>query len=224
MPSSYSNTKGFTLIELLLAIFIFAIVIASVYGAYRSTFHIIQGSEATLNESHKARAALERITEDITAIVTGPGGYLVGTERDIAGSRGDSMTFISSTHISLGRKDVIKGDAVISYTSEIDESDNSMRLLRSDAVKKPGATVEGTNGTEYLLCSGLQEIRFTYFNDEGEETTNWETESTIESDGTVTGPELPAMVSIELVFKGSGTEESGNHFKTAVAFAKKLEE
>lgn len=224
MPSSYSNKKGFTLIELLFAIFIFAIVIASVYGAYRSTFHIIQGSESTLNESHKARAALERMTEDLTAIVTGPGGYLVGNEQDIAGNRGDSMTFISSTHISLGEKDVLKGDAVISYTSEIDESDNSIRLLRSDAIKKPGTTIEAINGTKYLLCSGLQEIRFTYFNDEGEEATNWEAESKIESDGTVTAPKLPAMVSIELVFQSSETEESGNLFKTAVAFAKKLEE
>ena len=31
-----------------------------------------------MNESHKARAAMQRITEDLEAIVTGPGGYLAG--------------------------------------------------------------------------------------------------------------------------------------------------
>lgn len=224
MNTSYNSKAGFTLIELLFAIFIFAIVIAGVYGAYRSTFHIIQGSESTLNESHKARAAFERMAEDITSIVTGPGGYLVGTEQDIAGNRGDSMTFLSATHISLSKKDVLKGDAVISYSSEIDETDNTIRLLRSDVIKTPGTTIETSGGTKYLLCSGLQSVRFTYFTTEGEETTNWESESKRESDGTITDPELPAMVSIELVFMGSDTEESGNLFKTAVALAKNTEE
>lgn len=220
-----SNSRaGFTLIELLFAIFIFAIVISSVYGAYRTTFHIIQGSEAILSESHRARAAIERMTEDFTSIVAGPGGYLAGIENELEGRRADSVTFISSTHISFTTKDVLKGDAVIQYTTELDDTDNTVTLLRSDTIKKPGAKAETTGGTNYILCKGLREVRLTYFNQNGEETTEWETESKREADGTVSPPDLPAMVSIELIFPVADSDDSGAKFKTAVALPITFEE
>lgn len=224
MNFSYSKKAGFTLIELLFAIFIFSIVISIVYGAYRSTFHIIQGSELTLNESHKARAALERMTEDLTGIVTGPGGYLQGTEQDVAGNRGDSLTFISSTHIALNQKDALTGDAVIQYTAEIDEADNTLQLMRADGVKRPQASLDDINGTKYLLCSGLKEVRFTYFNNNGEESTEWQTESKSESGETLVAPELPTMIEIELIFTQVGSDDNGSAFKTAVALKRITEE
>ena len=224
MNSHNNKRAGFTLIEILFAIFIFAIVITSVYGAYRTTFHIIQGSAAILNESHRARAAIERITEDFTSIVAGPGGYLVAREQDVDGNRADSVTFISSTHISFTTEDVLKGDAVIRYTSEQDETGETIRLLRSDTIKKPGTKAETTSGTDYILCTGLQEFRLTYYSREGEETTDWETESKREPDGTVSPADLPAMVSIELVFPGTDSEVDGTVFKTAVALPVTFEE
>ncbi len=224
MNSDYSKDAGFTLIELLFAIFIFTIVISSVYGAYNVTFHIIHGSEAYLNESHKARAALERISEDLTAFVTGPGAFLQGTEQEVSGGRGDSISFISSTHISLRENDTLRGDTLIQYSSQADETNGTIRLMRSDTIKLPGAATDDTSEANFLLCSGLKEVRFTYFNKDGQETTEWETESLVQEDGTEILPELPVMISIELIFPTEDTDKNGSNFKTAVALSRDFEE
>lgn len=222
MNSNYSRKAGFTLIELLFAIFIFTIVISSVYGAYRATFHIVQGSETHLNESHKARAALERITEDLTTIVTGPGGFLQGLEQEISGGRGDSISFISSTHITLREDDTLRGDTLIQYSSIEEETGDTIQLMRSDTVKRPGDTVDNNDGTKFLLCAGLKEVRFTYYDEEGEETTEWEPEE--QEEDTLEVPDLPAMVTIELIFPGQDTDTSGSVYKTAVALLRNFEE
>jgi len=224
MNSGYSKQRGFTLIELLFAIFIFTIVISSVYGAYNATFHIIHGSEAHLNESHKARAALERISEDLTAFVTGPDAFLLGTEEEVSGGRGDTISFISSTHISLRENDTLHGDTLIQYSSQADETNGTIRLMRSDTIRLPGATINDTSGAKFLLCSGLKEVRFTYFDNEGQETTEWETESKVQEDGTKLPPDLPVMISIELIFPAQDADKNGSNFKTAVTLSRDFEE
>ena len=224
MHSVYSKQAGFTLIELLFAIFIFTIVISSVYGAYNATFHIIHGSEAHLNESHRARAALERISEDLTALVTGPGAFLQGVEQEVSGGRADNISFVSSTHVALRENDTLQGDTLIQYSSQADETNGTIRLMRSDAVKLPGSTTENTNDSKFLLCSGLKEVHFTYFSTDGEETTEWETENEVQEDGTVVPPDLPAMISIELIFPTQDPDKNGSIFKTAVSLSRDFEE
>lgn len=224
MNSGYSKQTGFTLIELLFAIFIFAIVISSVYGAYNATFHIIHGSETHLNESHKARAALERISEDLTTLVTGSEAFLQGVEGEVSGNRGDNISFISSTHIALREDDTLQGDTLIQYSSQADETNGTIRLMRSDAIKLPGSTTANTSDPKFLLCSGLKEVRFTYFSADGEETTEWETESQEQEDGTLVPPDLPVMISIELIFPAQDTDKIGSIFKTAVALSRDFEE
>lgn len=224
MNAHCSRKAGFTLIELLFAIFIFAIVISSVYGAYRATFHIIQGSETHLNESHRARAALERITDDLSAIVTGPAGFLRGVEEDVSGMRGDSLSFLSSTHIALREDDTLSGDTMIQYSSEIDEKNELINLMRSDTIRRPGAGAADEDAAKFLLCSGLKEVRFTYFNQEGEETAEWDTENQVQEGETPVAPDLPVMISIELIFPGQDTTTNGSVFKTAVALSRNLEE
>lgn len=224
MNADCSRKAGFTLIELLFAIFIFAIVISSVYGAYRATFHIVQGSEKHLSESHRARAALERITDDLSAIVTGPAALLQGVEEDVSGMRGSSISFLSSTHIALREDETLSGDTVIQYSSEIDEKNESINLMRSDTIKLPGAEVEGEDAAKFLLCSGLKEIRFTYFDQTGEETAEWDTESQVQENETPRAPDLPLMISIELIFPGQDTSTNGSVFTTAVALSRKPEE
>ena len=212
-----SKERGFTLIELLFAIFIFAIVISAVYGAYRATFQVTLSSERHMRESNKARAALERITEDLTAIVTGPGGTLLGTEQDISGGRADTMTFISSSHVPLNKQETIAGDARISYSVVADETENTLTLMRSDTVILPGAA--GDNDAKFLLCEGLKEVRFSYTSPDGETTTEWEGESVEGEDGKLIAPELPILITIELVFANEQKDGNGSVFKTAVALS-----
>ncbi len=221
MTANHNKKTGFTLIELLFAIFIFTIVISSVYGAYRTTFHTIRGAETILNESHNARTALARITDDLSSIVTGAGGFLQGTGQDTSGT--SSLSFIASTHISLREDDKDSGNTVIQYSSELDEKHGTINLMRSDRIKRPDAGITNEDAAKFLLCSGLKEIRFTYFNRTGEETTEWNMENgTQDNENPV--PELPVMIAVELVFPGQDTSTNGNVFKTAVAVSGKVEE
>lgn len=219
-----NKKAGFTLIELLFAIFIFAIVISAVYGVYRATFHTIQGSETNLSESYRARVAMERITDDLSAIVTGPGGFLQGIEQNISGARGDSLSFISSTHIALREDDTFSGDSAIQFNSVLDEESNLINLMRSDRVKRPGDRTTNENARKLLLCRGLKEVRFTYFDKTGEETTEWNKKNEVQEDSFPLAPELPAMIVIELIFPGQEPDTDGTVFKTAVAVSKNLKE
>ena len=70
------KNRGFTLVELLLAIFIFSIVVSTVYGSYRVTFSLVNRTERKLEIAGRAHVVLERITEDISSLVqTGVAGF-----------------------------------------------------------------------------------------------------------------------------------------------------
>lgn len=226
MNAVRNSTAGFTLIELLIAIFIFGIVVSAVYGAYNASFTVINGTEKHLNESHKARAAMQRITEDLEAVVTGPGGYLAGEENEYGGNRGDSLSFISSTHVLFRESDKLLGNTLVTYTAELDDETQTLRLLRSDTVVYPGGETTSEGSTKFLLCKGLKAVEFTYFSPEGDESSEWVSDEEEADEEEVTNPSLPALVVIELTFasEGESETESGGTYTTAVAVSEMTSE
>lgn len=218
--------RGFTLVELLLAIFIFAIVISSVYGAYRFSFSIIHGSEASLLISRNARVAMERIAADLDGIVAGRGGMLEGERHDQAGKRGDSLAFVSFAHLVLSKEDAIGGYTLIRYSVKRDEDKGLLNLYRSDTVLFPGAADGGDEVRQDILCQGLKEVAFTYLDEEGGEKEEWQSD---EGDKAANkgeqqkDPRLPALVYVKLTFAESPDRDAGNIFRTAVALPQKAE-
>lgn len=216
--------RGFTLVELLLAIFIFAIVISSVYGAYRFSFSIIYGSEARLLISRNARVAMERIAADLDGIVAGPGGVLEGERHDDAGKRGDSLAFVSSAHLVLSKEDATGGYTLIRYSVERDEDKGLLNLYRSDTVLFPGAADKGNEARKDVLCQGLKEVAFTYRDEDGSEKEEWQSD---EGNGAAQEgeqqkePMLPALVYVKLTFAEYPDSEGESIFRTAVALPQK---
>ena len=218
--------RGFTLVELLFAIFIFAIVIASVYGSYRATFSIVQGSESHMKMSRRARVALERIAEDLNYVVTGPGGSLRGESQEYSGARGDNLSFVSTAHLALKKSDTLSGHTLIEYSVELDEDSNLLNLYRSDTLLLPGVDTEENDSNRHLLCRGLNGFRFTYVGEDGSETEEWQSdegESTDEDEGPAR-PLLPFLMYVEVSFAESLESETGTLFKTAVALPQQLKE
>jgi general secretion pathway protein J len=218
--------RGFTLVELLLAIFIFAIVISSVYGAYRFSFSIIHGSEARLLISRNARVAMERIAADLDGIVAGPGGLLEGERHDHSGKRGDSLAFVSSAHLVLSKADAIGGYTLIRYSVERDEGKGFLNLYRSDTVLFPGAAEEGNEARQDILCQGLKEVAFTYRDEDGTEKEEWQSDEgskAAKKEEQQQGPLLPALVYVKLTFAESPDSEGETIFRTAVALPQKAE-
>ncbi len=206
-----SRTRGFTLVELLLAIFIFSIVISLVYGAYNSTFHLIDTTGQNMEIAGKAQATLERIADDLGSIVTGEGGFFTGKQQDYSGARGDSMAFVSAVHLGLTREDDSAGYSMVQYSVEPDEEQGLLQMYRSGVRVVPGRHVEPE---KYLLCDGLQEIRFTYTDAAGLASDEWLYDPA-ESEDKDKG--FPAMVTILLRFSNSPESENVSVFTISVA-------
>jgi general secretion pathway protein J len=216
--------RGFTLVELLVAIFIFAIVVSSVYGVYRSTFEIVHGSESLLAASRAARVAMERMTDDLTAIVGDSGGALQGEKHDIAGARGDSLAFVSSIYPVLSKTETFNGYSSIVYTVELDKDAVLLNLYRSESVLLPGGDAEEKDILKEILAQGLIEMRITYLDKDGSKTDEWrsdEGQKMLGEKGQQAEPLLPALIYLQLTFGKSIDSKGGIAFETAVALPQK---
>ena len=212
------HMTGFTLVELLLAIFIFALVISAVYGAYHATFRVVNNTEATLAVAGKARLALERIQEDLFSLVPGTSGFFSGKHNEISGMDCDGLSFYSSLHIGFRRNRQRGGNVLIEYIVEEDDETGLLNLYRKDHLLLPGR--KGEDGSEkYLLCDGLKGVRFFYFDKHGTQHDEWHSDS--EGSAAEETGKFPLMVSIVLRFGRSVDSEDVDVFTTAVALQEK---
>jgi prepilin-type N-terminal cleavage/methylation domain-containing protein len=209
---------GFTLLELLMAIFIFAIVISSVYGAYRSTFRVTDSTESVVEFSSMARIALERMAGDLESVYLGDGGSLQGERNEGETGRADRLTFTSAAHLVFSKTEPAAGYAMIRYATEVDEESGLMRLYRLDVPVRPGGGLEIDEEKGFLLCDRLAEIQYSYVDPEGDEHDEWNSGEggLVPEGGTQTG-NFPAMIRLTLRFATSAEAEEQTVFSTAVA-------
>ncbi len=214
-----AGQMGFTLVEILIAIFIFSIVITSVYASYRATFHIVQGSEARLVTANKARVVMERLAEDLGSIVTGPGGEFHGVRHKYADSLGDDLSFVSSAHLALSKTDTFAGDTLVKYQSELDDTTGLLNLYRSEVALLPGVLEDEEKGQRILICQGLREVRFSYLDSEGNDSDEWEVAKVVlpGADQETEASPFPALVLVQLKFSETVASVESTLFKTAVA-------
>ncbi|KGO33504.1 hypothetical protein JT06_14090 [Desulfobulbus sp. Tol-SR] len=201
-----------------MAIFIFAIVISSVYGAYRSTFRVTDSTESVVEFSNMARIALERITGDLESVHLGNGGSLQGERNEGATGRSDRLTFTSAAHLVFSRTERAAGYAMIRYATEVDEESGLLQLYRIDVPVRPGVGPEIDEEKGFLLCDSLAEIQYSYVDTEGNEHEEWDSgeRGMVEEDGTRTG-NFPVMIRLTLRFAKSADTEENTVFTTAVA-------
>ncbi len=219
------SESGFTLIELLTSIFIFALVISSVYGAYRATFFTVNGTEKQVVLTSGARVILERLTDDLESLYSGDDGNLQGEKGDVNGHRADSLECISAAHVRFNRLERRAGLALLRYT--IEEQDSGLlNLYRFDAPLLPGDASAEEEDKGVLLGRDLQEFKLTYVSADGTESDEWQSQS--EGDGVETGEEksilLPSLVRIEIRFADSADSEESVLFRTSVAIPQQIEE
>ena len=90
----------------------------------------------------------------------------------------------------------------------------------------PGAERGDDDIEKHLICSGLQEVRFTYLDQDGNESEEWQAEDEdwqAEEEVSPSGDDgpgeflLPSLVSVELKFAESVESDSSTVFRTAFA-------
>ncbi len=214
MTSKTVEAQGFTLIELLLAIFIFGIVVSVVYGSYSSTFLLINSTGKKMEVAGKAGVALEMISNDLSSIIRGKGGFMRGEEPGDPETGGDLLTFVSSMYLGLTREDEHGGLSIIKYSTEQDEESGLLKLYRAAGRILPGQDRNGVKLNKYLLCDGLQEVNFLYYDGDGIENNEYHYDG---AQPVNAGNSMPAMVSLSLQFSDGADSENFSIFTTSLS-------
>ncbi len=199
--------------ELLIALMIFAAVISLTYGAYNTTFKVIGNAGANSQYGERARITLQRIVDDLESLYLGKDGVFVGETAVYGEFRRDSLTFTSRAHLVFNKNENPKGSAVIAYTTAEQDDEDLVQLYRSDVALLPGVTAEEDKG--FLLCDGLREVAFTYFDRDGNESETW----AFDGGAGIGNSDLPVMVKIRIGFADEETEDGTIYFSSAVAVA-----
>lgn len=219
---STTNPNGFTLLEVLIAMFIFAIVLTTLYTAFTGTFRNIEETESQADLYQMARIVLERMTEDLESVYMAPRKKdsgeeevvdqptrFVGTMTEIEGRRLDTVRFASKAHIFFNAEEPYAGTSeIVYYVRENSEEEGGFTLYRSDKANFGQSEEEGTGG--WILSDRLHAIRFTYYDEEGEAYDGWDSTDDTFKD------KLPSGISILLELANRTNPESPVKFMTGV--------
>jgi len=132
-----------------------------------------------------------------------------GKDEKIDDRGADTLSFLSTKHLSLADEDENPGLAEISFYVKKNDGEESFVLYRSDTLKREETPEEKSGGL--ILCDGLHSVNFTYYNSDGDEYENWDS-----SEGEFKD-RLPAMVSIQLEFVIESSPEEPLKFLTSIA-------
>ncbi len=181
------SSGGFTLLEIMVAIFIFALVITTVFGSFRAVFSSVDaiGGDVAIFES--ARTCMERMATDLEALYvfqypryTKPefndpeDPYrLVGDATDVAGISFGRLQFASLAHLSFNRNPRQGVCRIVYYAHQ--RSDDSLVLRRADHLY-PFPDFEESED-DPILCDNLLALEFGYIGDEDEVSDRWDSES-----------------------------------------------
>lgn len=208
--------NGFTLMELLISIAIFAVVISSVYGAYRVTFQTVSSAEKQSLADVAGRIILERISDDLAVLAIDDDGLLKGQRGDGPDGRADSLECIAYAHLDFSREEKSGGRARIGYRV-VENENGHLDLYRSDTLALPGDD-EGAARRGELLARDLLSFQLTYVTGDGTETEEWNSRPEGETpEGGPQGIDLPALIRVEIVLTESAEDKAGIYLRTSVA-------
>lgn len=211
------NCFGFTLLEILLAIFIFSIMITTLFGSFNQILGSVEGIEENITINEMAKTCLDRMILDLREIhVTSSQRYsqpeldsdpdvhqLIGEQHSSQNKDFPKLRFTSSAHIAFG-KGQTKGVAeIVYYVDETEE--NTFVLKRSDRLNFEKPLDEKNN--DPVLCENIKSLSFTYYDKEGEEHESWD------SDSSEFKYETPVSIGIRLEI---GKEAASYVFQTRV--------
>jgi len=181
------DQSGFTVAEILIAIFIFAVIVTTVFGSYRATSKQVQIVSRNRQLVETGRNCLDRMTRDLIAIWvaqppeytpprfnTPPDPYRIVGALDSVGDRTTTrLRFTSFEHLPI-RPSRSFGVARIVYYIRPDEN-NQYHLYRADQLY-PYEPFEA-NPADPVLCTHVRSFTVTFYDDSGRSSETWDSES-----------------------------------------------
>jgi hypothetical protein len=203
--------------EILLAIMILAIVVTTVVASFNAVFSTTDTLDNSAKYYDMAKNCLNRITLDLEGLYiqqpplykppefdTPPDPYrMVGSQSDIGGTSFANLRFTSRAHIRL-ENNIRDGIAEIVYYVKA-KNDGQLVLKRGDHLY-PYPPFEEKAG-DPVLSEHVKSLAFKYFDAEGSESENWD------SDSEEYGQATPTAIAVKLEI---GNESESYIFETRV--------
>ena len=179
---------GFTLMEILVAIFLFSIIMTTLYTSFNTVFSSVSPLENGSDAYAMAKSAFAIITADLMATYISqppywkkpefdtaePDRYLVkGEMRTIAMETFSKLRFSSMNHIPFNE---VRGKGVAEVVYYVTEAPEGGFVLRRFDKLFPHKEFE-ENIVDPVICENLRSFEIRYFDEEGEEQDTWDSES-----------------------------------------------
>ena len=179
--------SGFTLLEVVIAIFIFSVIVTTIFGSYNSVFTGAEIINERVSSYETARTCLNRMIFDLESIhVSLPPRYappdfnglpdpyrIVGSIDNVQTVSFPKLRFTSTAHVSFGGKTESHIAEVVYY---VQATDNEHYLLRRADSLYPYEEFE-ENANDPVLCENLKSLTFNYYDREGTKYEMWDSES-----------------------------------------------
>ena len=186
-PAERHANQGFTLLEIMIAIFIFAIVITTIFSSYSAVSSGNEIVDRNTASYEMATNCLDRMIMDLKSIyLTLPPGYsppalgepselyrIVGESIDVQDTAFPRLRFTSLSHISFGGKNE-SGIAEIVYYVQAQE-DGSYVLKRADKLYPYGKFEEKPG--DPVLCKDVKSLTFKYYDNDDNDYDLWDSDS-----------------------------------------------
>lgn len=209
--------RGFTLLELLIAMVLLAVVVSLTYGAYNTTFKVMDGASARAKYGERARVTFDRIRDDLSSFYRGSDPVFTGITKNYGDYRGDQLTFSSTAHLSFSKGSLVVGQTTIRY--RIVQDDGLLQLFRVDQPYYPDDSIDIDDLTGMLLCDDLKEFSLKYIDSDDNSEDSWK----IEDDGSDSDSTLPVMVEVHLVFQNEEKDDELISYSTRIALPQETE-
>jgi general secretion pathway protein J len=171
----------------MISIFIFSIIITTIFASFRSVFFSADKIDVGLDTYGMAGSCLNRISLDLSGItIAQPPEYakpeidsppdpyrVVGDQSEVSGADFPRLRLASRSHVPLDGSAHESIAEIIYYVSEDDE--NGYILRRSDLLY-PYTPPEEQAG-DPVLCERVKSLVFTYYDNEGTAHDTWNSES-----------------------------------------------
>jgi general secretion pathway protein J len=186
------SIRGFTLLEILLAIFIFSIVVTTIFGSFNAVFSSADAIHQGTNLYEMGKNCMARMVADLQEIYVTrsplyakpgfndpPEPYRVFGDSSYTGNGSFSrMRFTSFAHLPFGENRQEGIAEIIYYVALTRDGDAVLR--RADTLFPYERFKDNRldeKGSDPILCEGVKSLKFTYLDDEGAEHEYWNSES-----------------------------------------------
>ena len=179
--------EAFTMLEIMVAIFIFGIVVTTIFSSYRTVLISTESVQQTITEYEAAKNCLNRMILDLQSVyISLPPAYrppdmndppdpyrVVGDTTQIGGTELSRLRFTSLAHVALGEN---KRDGIAEIVYYIQAIENDYFILRRSDKLYPCQPFE-ENGKDPVLCENVKLLAFTYYDQENNKYELWDSES-----------------------------------------------